>query len=117
MKMWKILVRKMNYGHCWIIVKFYGLDDVNNTLFAIIFALSHSPSLIPPLPFFISFFRSFIHSSTQFKTPLLSDAGRWNIYYMCSRFLPAANNDSLKSCTQNCAYHTRTYTYILPNLL
>lgn len=110
--MWKILARKMNYGHCWIIVKFYGLDDVNNTLFAITFALTH------PLTLFLRclyFFLSIVRSSTQFKTPLLSDAGRWNIS-MYSKFLPAANNDSLKSCTKNYAYRTHTHIY-LPNLL
>lgn len=74
----------MNYGHCWITAEFYGLDDVNNILFAII-------------PFLSVLLAS---CGTQLKTL------HFGCYAgVCARtFLPVANNDSLKSCTNTVSH-------------
>lgn len=71
----------------------------------ILCSLSHSR------PHSLYFFLSFIHSTTQLKTLFLSYIPVDVVVYM---FLPVANNDSLKSCTQIARIlHTHFAQFIL----
>lgn len=68
-------------------------------------------SLSHPRPHSLYFFLSFIHSTTQLKTLFLSYIPVDVVVYM---FLPVANNDSLKSCTQIARIlHTHFAQFIL----